>query len=109
MQRRPLNISAALAIAIERQVDDIIANAKTHCAQQYRGAARRDFPDPTMADLAAFAPPAELEDAEADRRREFRDALRFCSEDPVGESTPGQRLHIWQRLRSLFTARPFRA
>jgi len=40
MQRRPMNISAALAIAIERQVDDIIANAKTQCALQYRAARR---------------------------------------------------------------------
>jgi len=46
MQRRPLNISAALAIAIERQVEDIIANAKAQCALHYRATLRRGFPDP---------------------------------------------------------------
>jgi hypothetical protein len=34
MQRRPLNISAALALAIERQVDDILAKARAACALQ---------------------------------------------------------------------------
>ena len=58
MQRRPLNISAALAIAIERQVEDLIADAKRQCALQR----------PT--------------DGEADRRREFLDVLRSGSEAP---------------------------
>jgi hypothetical protein len=89
MQRRPLNISAALAIAIERQVEDLIANAKRQCALQ------------------------SLTDGEADRRREFLDALRSGSEAPrlkypVGEPPSGQRLDIWKRLQSLFTPWPFR-
>jgi hypothetical protein len=114
MQRRPLNISAALAIAIERQVDDIIANAKTQCALEYRASPRRGFPGPTMSDLAAFALPANLGDADADRRREHNGTLRTGSrapgsEDPVAEPTPGQLVDIWKRLRSLLTPRPFRA
>ena len=89
MQRRPLNISAVLAIAIERQVEDLIADAKRQCALQR----------PT--------------DGEADRRREFLDVLRSGSEapglkDPVGELNSGQRLGIWKRLQSLFTTWPSR-
>ena len=76
MQRRPLNISAALAIAIERQVDDIIANAKTQCALQYRAAPRRGLPDPTMSGPPPSPRQTDFEDAEADRRRELDDALR---------------------------------
>jgi hypothetical protein len=111
---RELNISAALALAIERQVDDIIANAKAQCALQYCTTARRGFPDLTESDLAAFALPADLENAEADRRREHDDALRpgsesLESEDLVVERTPGQHRDIWKRLRALLTPRPFRA
>jgi hypothetical protein len=107
MRRRPLNISAALAIAIERQVEGIIANAKTQCALQGRGASRRGLPDFAMSDPAAGAPPARVEDIEADRRREFSETLRSWSapgsENPVGKSTSRQRLDIWTWLRSFFT------
>ena len=90
MHQRPLNISAALAIAIERQVEDLIASAKRQCAWQH------------------------LTDAEADGRREFLDALRSESEapglnDPAGERNSGQSLDIWNGLQSLFTPWPFRA
>jgi hypothetical protein len=113
MQRRPLNISAALAIAIERQVDDLIANAKRQCALQTRVTPRRGFVDPTMSDLAAFALLTGLEGADADSGREHGDALRpgsesLESEDLVAGPTPGQLLDIWKRLRSLLTRRPFR-
>jgi len=113
MQRRPLNISAALAIAIERQVEDIIANAKAQCALHYRATLRRGFPDPTMSDLTAFALAADLEDTKVDRRREHDAALRsgsksLGSEDPVAQQTPGHLLDIWKRLRSLLTPPPFR-
>jgi hypothetical protein len=114
MQRRPLNISAALAIAVERQVDDIIANARAQCALRYRAAPHRGFPDPTRSGLEGFAPPPDFEDAEADRRREFDDTLRLgsdllASEAPLAESTPEPRLDFWRRLSSLLTPRPFRA
>ena len=114
MQRRPLNISAALAISIERQVEDIIANARAQCALQYRAAPRRGLPDQPMAGLAAFGPPAGFGAPEADRRRERDDEPRSGSEfpgseDPFVGSTPEQRLDFWKRLGSLFTPRPFRA
>jgi len=85
MQRRPLNISAALAIAIERQVEDIIANAKAQCALQYRATLRREH------DAALRSGSKSL-----------------GSEDPVAQQTPGHLLDIWKRLRSLLTPRPFR-
>ena len=89
MQRRALNISAALAIAIERQVEEIIENARTHCALQC------------------------VANAEGDCGREFREVLRSGSEapglkDPVGEPNSVQRLDIWKRLQSLFTPWPSR-
>ena len=112
--QRPLNISAALAIAIERQVEDIIANAKTQCALHSRAAGRPGLPDPTMSDLAAFAPPADLGDAQSERHRDLDEApsrgLRLPgSEQQYSAPTPGQRLGIWTRLRSLLTPRPSRA
>jgi hypothetical protein len=112
MQRRPLNISAALAIAIERQVDDIIANAKTQCALQYRAAPRRGLPDPSISS-SRFALRTDFEDAEADRRRIYGDALRPWSdlggsEVPFAEPAPEPRMDLWKRLHSLLRGRPFR-
>jgi hypothetical protein len=74
MQRRLLNISAALAVAIERQIDDIIANAKARCALQYTAAARRGLAEPKTPASAALAPPVDCEDLGADRRRARRGA-----------------------------------
>ena len=113
MQRRPLNISAALAIAIERQVDDIIANAKTQCALQYRAARRRDLPDSSVSG-PRFAAQTDCEDPRAGRRRVLGNALRpwsdFArSEIPFAGPTPEQRLDFWKRLHSLLRHRPFRA
>jgi hypothetical protein len=48
MRGRPLNISAALAIAIERQVEAIIAAAKAQCALKAAAALRRGFPVATI-------------------------------------------------------------
>jgi hypothetical protein len=112
MRRRPLNISAALAIAIERQVEDIIAIAKAQCALQYREAARRGLADPSMPG-PRFAAQANFEDPEADRPQELGDAPRPWSDfpgsdDPLPEPTLVSYLNIWMRLRSLLTPRPFR-
>jgi len=112
MQRRPLNISAALAIAIERQVDDIIANAKTHCALQYRAAWRRDLSDPSMSS-SRFAAQTDLGDPEAGRRRVLGDPLRpwsdFAgSEGPFAGPAPEPRPDFWTRLHSLLRPWPFR-
>jgi hypothetical protein len=41
MKQRHLNISAALAIAVERQVDEIIAVARTKCALYSRLSVQR--------------------------------------------------------------------
>jgi len=113
MQRRPLNISAALAIAIERQVDDIIANAKTQCALHYRAAPRRLLPAASMSG-PRFGLQTDVDDSEADRRRECGDALKpwldFAgSEVPFAEPTPEARVDLWKRRQSLLRARPFRS
>jgi hypothetical protein len=113
MQRRPLNISAALALAIERQVEHIIANAKAQCALQYRAARRGDVPDPSMSG-PRFAAQTDFEDPEADRWREFSEALRpwsdfASSEVPFAGPAPEQRLDLWKRVHSLLRPRPFRA
>jgi hypothetical protein len=51
MPGHPLNISAALAISVERQVADIIAKAKAHCAWSHRAAGRRGLRDRTTSAL----------------------------------------------------------
>ena len=112
MRRRSLNISAALAIAIERQVADIIANAKATCALQ--STARRGLPDPAISDDDGYALARASEDAEAERRRELDEALSpgwqaAGLEDPGAEPRPARWLDIWRRLRFLFKPRPFRA
>ena len=113
MRRRSLNISAALAIAIERQVEDIIAKAKATCALQVDSAARRGLPDPTISDDDGYALARASEDAEAERRRELDEALSpgwqaAGLEEPRAEPRPAPRLDIWRRLRFLFKPRPFR-
>jgi len=79
MRRRPLNISAALALAIERQVEDIIANAKSQCALRY-----------------AWEPIARA-------NNESAEALLMGR--AYGDFEPAiiaPRLDLWRRLRSLF-------
>jgi hypothetical protein len=105
VQRRRLNISAALAIAIERQVEDIIAIAKAH-SLQYR-APRGGFPNPSMSG-PNFAPHTQFHDPEADQGWTASDALRLWSDfprsyDAFAEPTHLSESNIWIRLRSLLS------
>ncbi len=126
MPRRPLNVSAALAIAIERQVEDIIANAKTECALHIVESTRSGLLDPTV-ESAAFAPQSPFEVPETDGHLDEAAALFWVSQDgqdidpplqpqtdfkepapSVGERARGGRLDFWKRLRFLWASRSFR-
>ncbi len=123
MPRLPLNISAALAIAIERQVEDIIAQAKAECALRIGRAARPGLDGREAAD---FAPQAPIEALEPDIGLDLDEAAaRFWFRQDI-DPTPRPRsesrgsaprfvgrvggggLDFWKRLRSLWADRAFR-
>jgi hypothetical protein len=86
MHRRRLNMSAALALAIERQVEDILTQAKTACALHRRA--------------------REGEDGEA-----FDEAPRpgvdFAAAPPVVEPARARSMDLWKRLRFAWAPRRF--
>jgi hypothetical protein len=103
MQRRPLNISAALAIAIERQVEDIIAIAKAHSLQHRSPPG--GFPTPSMSSQD-LAPHTQFHDPETDQGWIANDALRLRSDflssyDAFAEPTHLSRSNVWIHLRYL--------
>jgi hypothetical protein len=112
MQRRRFNISAALAIAIERQVEDIIASAKAQCAQRDRVSPQRKPRKPPAAFERLTADDARALDAAAAlfmASPELGDALRPGSDSrgsqaPSLEPGSARRSFFWKRLHSLFTA-----
>ncbi len=87
MHRRRLNMSAALALAIERQVEDMIAQAKTACALHRRA--------------------REGDDGEA-----FDEVLRPGADlpaaaPPVVAAAPARSRDLWKRLRFAWAPRRF--
>jgi hypothetical protein len=76
MKKPRPKMSAALAIAIERQVDDIIALAKTRCALQAHFSNNQTIAEHERADEANFIRP-RAESISALARREADDRLEL--------------------------------
>jgi hypothetical protein len=103
MRRRPINSSAALALAIERQVEEILTKAKASCAS-YSGFAGDDTSSGPQARPAASEPKncGKFEGAAHQTGPAFP-----ASEPPRAPLTPTRATNFWNFLRSVGTRRRF--